>query len=90
MSGEHHGAQHDMHGACIYLLKPIRFDRLEATFEHLRQCLECDPSDELQCTLNDDRHSFGINDQQCPFMQAGKKTGQQTFLLCVFHAPCSC
>jgi len=69
MSGEDHSEQRDKRGACIYLLKPIRFDKLEATFEHLKTCIECGPSRELSDSLYDDRRHFGVKDTLCPFME---------------------
>lgn len=74
MSDQNFSGQQDTHGACIYLRKPIRFDKLEAAFEHLRQCLQCRPAEELSVSLNDDRRHFGIEDTRCP-RKAGKEDG---------------
>lgn len=68
MSGENSSVQADKLGACIYLCKPIRFDKIEATFEHLRQCLQAGPTKDLAASLSDDREHFGISGRHCPFM----------------------
>jgi len=69
MSGEDHSEQRDKQGACIYLLKPIHFDKLEATFVHLKTCIACGPSEELPASLHDDRRHFGVKGTYCPFTE---------------------
>ncbi|MDQ6972671.1 MAG: response regulator [Mariprofundaceae bacterium] len=67
ISGEDHTLHADKQGACIYLLKPIHFDVLENTFDHLRQCSQCGPSHDLVEQWPDDRHNFGVKTTTCPF-----------------------
>jgi len=69
MSGEDHSEQRDKLGACIYLLKPIHFDKLEATFEHLKACIACGPNKDLSGSLLDDRRHFGVKESRCPFTE---------------------
>jgi len=53
--------------ACIYLMKPIRFEKLEKTFQHLRTCNECGPNTALVNAWPDDRERFEITERSCPF-----------------------
>jgi len=70
MSGGNSTSCQHKQGACIYLIKPVRFDMLERVFSHLRACRQCGPSYALSTTWADDRSLFGVSDDSCPFLPA--------------------
>jgi len=67
MSGKGHSIPEDRREACVYLVKPFRFAKLEKTFCHLRTCRECGPTDALVNAWPDDRERYDSIPYTCPF-----------------------
>jgi len=68
MSGEDQTGPGDKGGSCLYLLKPVRFEKLEATFRHLNKCAAAGASRSLAGAQNDDRRFFGVDAGDCPHL----------------------
>lgn len=71
ISGNTQAAQRHSSEACIFLVKPISFDQMEKTFQHLRTCTECGPSTDLVNIWPDNRDQFTTCKRQCPFDPKG-------------------